>query len=52
MGMFNGCDLGVIFIYEISSIRVDFKEIRTLFGVFVLGICFVIGGVVIMVGIM
>jgi hypothetical protein len=51
MGTSNGRDPGVIFAYEISPIRVDFKETRTSFGAFVLGICSIIGGVVTMAGI-
>jgi hypothetical protein len=51
MGMSNGRNPAVIFAYEISPIRVDFKETRTSFGSFVLGICSIIGGVVTMAGI-
>ena len=42
---------GVIFQYEISPIRVDFKETRSSFGSFMIGICSIIGGVVTMAGI-
>jgi len=41
---------GVVFTYEISPIRVDFKETRSSFGSFMIGICSIIGGVVTMAG--
>ena len=50
-GSSNGRDPGVFFTYEIEPIRVDFKETRTTFGAFIIGICSIIGGVVTMAGV-
>jgi hypothetical protein len=42
---------GVFFEYDLSAIRVDFKEIQTSFGAFLTGICAIIGGVVTIAGV-
>jgi len=50
LGMTASKQAGVYFEYDLSAIRVDFKETKTSFGAFLVGICVIIGGVVTIAG--
>ncbi len=51
LGLVSNKQAGVFFEYDLSAIRVDFKETRSSFGAFLTGICAIIGGVVTIAGV-